>query len=581
MPKFELYYHKIPKLNASFFNDISNNSTVTEYNPYKISNYQNYNPLYNELFHLDENTYNRITLNQRYQFVDPNTVYDRVSDTNLEQNIFIKFSPLLDPMRYMVGKYKEQLPIIQNLPGIKDNVGTTHPKYIDTNNVSYTDNFFCYLCSQVLHMHSFANSLDYYGSFLCIQNKYKIDISDDIEYLQNSDYFNKHLNELFTVTLTNNPFLNFASRANKEPLRISMNNKHNVTCCSLPDLQVDSSENNSFDNAELNMVYENSNISKQDNCIDSDEESIGDSSQDSRVSYSSNDSELINENTNSSVHDGDTDSAGGDENWETDSDDESGHSSMCENETFAYINEYPVQGICIEKCKGTLDDLFENEQLSSSEGICALFQIIMTLLCYQKCFHFTHNDLHTNNIMYCDTDIEFLYYNYNGQLYKVPTYGKIYKIIDFGRSIYKFNGRLYCSDSFGPEGDADTQYNTEPFFNENKPRIDPNFSFDLCRLGCSLYDFIIDDDENPTDFNDLQKVIQLWCLDDNNKNILYKKNGEERYPDFKLYKMIARTVHNHTPEAQLKLLFFSQFETSNKKIGNINIMDIDKIPTYV
>ena len=96
-----------------------------------------------------------------------------------------------------------------------------------------------------------------------------------------------------------------------------------------------------------------------------------------------------------------------------------------------------------------------------------------------------------------------------------------------------------------------------------------------------MYDFIIDDDENPTDFNDLQKVIQLWCLDDNNKNILYKKNGEERYPDFKLYKMIARTVHNHTPEAQLKLLFFSQFEISNKKIGNINIMDIDKIPTYV
>ena len=37
-------------------------------------------------------------------------------------------------------------------------------------------------------------------------------------------------------------------------------------------------------------------------------------------------------------------------------------------------------------------------------------------------------------------------------------------------------------------------------------------------------------------------------FDDNGKNILYKKNGEERYPNFKLYKMIARIVHNHTPE---------------------------------
>jgi DNA repair exonuclease SbcCD ATPase subunit len=33
---------------------------------------------------------------------------------------------------------------------------------------------------------------------------------------------------------------------------------------------------------------------------------------------------------------------------------------------------------------------------------------------------------------------------------------------------------------------------------------------------------------------------------------LYKNNGEERYPDFKLYKMIARCVHKHTPHAQLE-----------------------------
>ena len=31
------------------------------------------------------------------------------------------------------------------------------------------------------------------------------------------------------------------------------------------------------------------------------------------------------------------------------------------------------------------------------------------------------------------------------------------------------------------------------YLNENKPRIDPNYSFDLCRLGCSLFDYFIDD----------------------------------------------------------------------------------------
>ena len=204
----------------------------------------------------------------------------------------------------------------------------------------------------------------------------------------------------------------------------------------------------------------------------------------------------------------------------------------------------------------------------------------MTLLCYQKSFHFTHNDLHTNNIMYNETNIDYLHYKYNKQIYKVPTYGRIYKIIDFGRSIYRFNNRLYCSDSFGPSGDASTQYNCEPYLNIDKPRIDPNFSFDLCRLGCSLYDFIIDDDEDTNNFNDLQKIVQLWCTDDNGKNILYKKNGEERYPDFKLYKMIARTVHHHTPEAQLKLPYFKQFEISKDDISNQNIINIDDIPIY-
>ena len=36
---------------------------------------------------------------------------------------------------------------------------------------------------------------------------------------------------------------------------------------------------------------------------------------------------------------------------------------------------------------------------------------------------------------------------------------KIYKIIDFGRAIYKYNGKQMCSDSFYPKGDAAGQFN--------------------------------------------------------------------------------------------------------------------------
>ena len=39
------------------------------------------------------------------------------------------------------------------------------------------------------------------------------------------------------------------------------------------------------------------------------------------------------------------------------------------------------------------------------------------------------------------------------------------------------------------------------------------------------YDFIIDNDEKYSNLDQFQKTVYDWCCDDNNKNILYKKNG--------------------------------------------------------
>ena len=95
-------------------------------------------------------------------------------------------------------------------------------------------------------------------------------------------------------------------------------------------------------------------------------------------------------------------------------------------------------------------------------------------------------------------------------------------------------------------------------------------------LVAAFFDFIMND-INESSLDPLQETIARWCTDDNGKNVLYKKNGEERYPDFKLYKMIARTVHNHTPQSQLDFPYFSQFlcKTNNKPTINI-----DSIPSY-
>jgi hypothetical protein len=188
--------------------------------------------------------------------------------------------------------------------------------------------------------------------------------------------------------------------------------------------------------------------------------------------------------------------------------------------------------------------------------------------------------------MYVETNEKYLYYKFKTDIYRVPTHGKIYKIIDFGRAIYKYKKHLFCSDSFSERGDAATQYNFEPYMNTKKPIIEPNYSFDLCRLGCSIYDFIIPESDMPVfKMDDLQRLVHEWCLDDTGKSVLYKRNGEERYHNFKLYKMIARTVHEHTPEAQLSKTVFRQFlvekDSLAKKIReNEKVMDIDSIPCY-
>ena len=222
---------------------------------------------------------------------------------------------------------------------------------------------------------------------------------------------------------------------------------------------------------------------------------------------------------------------------------------------YLLLNKFPTQVVVIEKCENTLDELLDEGEIKLEELESAIFQIITTLYVYQQKYKFTHNDLHTNNIMYSETDIQFLRYKIQGKTYKIPTFGKIYKIIDFGRAIYTYNDTLLCSDSFSKNGTAHTQYNFKPFYNDKKPIVEPNMSFDLCRLACSIFDFVCDDINNVSEYRNVAPIYDMifsWLYDDNGENVLYKSNGDDKYPGFKLYKMISRIVHAHIPEHQYK-----------------------------
>ena len=544
--------------NFQNINTTSFNKNDTEFPQHVLENIQEYIPIYRRFTDTEIRVSTNMCLNNRYHVVDGDQIYDMKSKQTLHQDFFVKYSPLLDPLRYMIGKYDQYREHIRNLPSINNKHAIS--KFDDVNNCAYTDGFFYYLSSQLQETCNFPHGIRYFGSHLAIQKFYKINVEEDLEYLSGSSFFNENVKKLFMIT--NSHYESYGGTCkNKEPLKITNTLKHNFTCCSLDDTSIVTDDEN-IGVITDELIYEHQKqISDEENESDKSSQT---SSSNSSLNYSSQNSNNEDEHDNESQ-------------WETedDEDDEDDEDSSMEEEAHAIIYDYPVQVICLEKCDNTLDCMFENSQINEENGACILFQIIMILLCYQKVFHFTHNDLHTNNIMYNNTEHSHLYYKYKNQYYKVPTHGRLFKLIDFGRSIYKFDGKTFCSDSFSPSGDASSQYNCEPYMNEDKPRIDPNMSFDICRLGCSIYDFIIHDDD-AKNYNELQKTVQRWCTDDNGKNVLYKKNGDDRYPNFKLYKMIARSVHSHTPEEQLKQDYFKQF-ACDKPSETCEIIDIDEM----
>jgi hypothetical protein len=571
-----------------------------------LSKIQNYIPIYSRFFSLNDSNYNNINLNNKWYISNINPEGKIEDNDNLfmckiknvdtnkvkDREVFFKMAPLLDPYKYLIGKYDISNPLLFNLPKLNSTISDCNSKIIDENNSAYVDGLFLFLSSQLKTAYKFIHGVEYYGSFLAIKNNFKINVFDDIDYLNNSDFFNKNKNSLFTIDDYDHLF---QEENILKPIKIGndISLKSNKSIKSFDDEMFDDifDEDNTIDlnnlkdmsieliditNMSLNTTQQ---VSLKSNSTCSSRSSHTDEELDNECDNCDQDTEIYDscseKNSNTSKNDEDED------------DDEDDDYESFEDETInVIIPKFPIQVIGMEYCENTFDSLILEGKLKPEEWYSALMQIIMILITYQKAFNFTHNDLHTNNVMYIETDKKYIYYCYKKKYYKVPTFGRIFKIIDFGRSIFKFDGKLFCSDSFQNGGDASTQYNTEPYFNGKKPRLEPNYSFDLCRLACSIFDYIIDDFEEIKDLSKIKdpvkRLIFEWCLDDKGINMLYKNNGTERYPDFKLYKMIARCVHNHTPQAQLERPEFMAFSKFNEDIKNIDeIINIDKIQCHI
>ena len=273
-------------------------------------------------------------------------------------------------------------------------------------------------------------------------------------------------------------------------------------------------------------------------------------------------------------------------------------SVQCESEGGNNIQfeHLPVQIVITEKFRMTFDDLLKQEWNSVIETsmfskshvkkyvlhirklICMnrlkawVFQICSALAIANNYLDFVHNDLHVQNIMAEPTDKVNLYYKHNSIFYKVPTYGYIIKIIDFGRATFRYDGRLFIGDVFEQDGEAGGQYHYDldssdssdsdsssdtttssdsylfdeyaDYDKQTGMNVLPKSSFDLCRFACSLLEDIHDVWGDISDYP-VGELLLSWVHDDNERNIL----GIE---GFNLYKHISRFVSHTVPSDQLK-----------------------------
>jgi len=249
----------------------------------------------------------------------------------------------------------------------------------------------------------------------------------------------------------------------------------------------------------------------------------------------------------------------------------------------AELYEMPVAVMFLEYMEGAMDDLLEQRlyaplktQEQTTMWSAWLFQVCAALSQLQNTVALTHNDLHTNNVLWKPTDQEYIWYVNNGQVWKVPTFGKLFTIIDYGRAIFILNGFTCVSSDYDEGHDAAGMYNFGPLLDKSLPKVLPNRSFDLCRLACSLLRAFYPQTppekvkgkvlskegswEVKETIEPLFNLIWSWLVDKDGVNVLEEEDGDEKYPGFDLYQVIAATIKSAVPNEQLKKAIFAPFQ---------------------
>ena len=458
---------------------------------------------------------------------------------------FCKITHLLDAYKMIQGNYPMSQHPALPAPGRKS--AKVYSKIHDPHNQAYVDAVACYMLSKFREGgHSPHFSL-FYGSYLAIAKEYYYNITEDFPEIRFESWFwRKQQEGVFK-------FLGFdgdRQMDSSDPLM------------EMPEDIYDSSSDDT-DTSSDNSVLE---------LHDGDGATAGDSG-------SLHSASITTGSDYKSESEADSES-------ETESDISMDSELGKDIKIFAALSEFPTMLMFLEANKNTMDSLLYEESPDmdckigtpewEAHWIAWLFQVTAALCQIQSLWAMTHNDLHSNNILWTTTDKEFLYYKTNdGRKWRVPTYGKLFRIIDFGRAIYTHNNVLCISDDYWPENEAGTQYNFGPLYDPKEQRAYPNPSFDLCRLSVSIIEAlfvetpadkvggaVLSNEEDIVQHETTSALFNLlweWLIDDDGRNVLWDPDHSERYPGFDLYRVIAQKVKNAVPREQLDKAPFNGF----------------------
>ena len=458
----------------------------------------------------------------------------KAEDATMDISGFCKITHLLDAYRMIQGNYPmSQHPALPS-PGRKS--AKVYSKIHDPHNQAYVDSVACYMLSKFREADHSPHFSLFYGAYLAIAKEYYYNITEDFSDIRFESWFWRKKDQgLFKlIGFEGDTLLSEDDSLMERP----------------EDLPDDSSCTDSDDSSDISNIDDD----QQAQLLACDVGSLH------SVSIST-----ASTSDNSDDSDDSEDS------------EESGDSIGKEMKIFASLSEFPTMLIFLESNTGTMDALLDNSPNMNTrigtpeweaQWSAWLFQIIAALCPLQSLWAMTHNDLHSNNILWVPTDKEFLYYSTkDGRKWRVPTYGKLFRIIDFGRAIYTHNGILCISDDYWPENEAGSQYNFGPLYDPKEPRVYPNPSLDLCRLSVSIFEALFTEtpEDRPNGKNlsseddrvqnettsDLYNILWSWLIDDDGRNIMWDADQSERYPGFDLYRVIAQKVKGAVPREQL------------------------------